>query len=82
MRILVFTGPGSFSATRAAVNIANALAYAWDVPVVGVHGPASSKQLTELLRELDQTKIAPHFNVKRRALPYYPKPVQLGRRKK
>jgi len=81
-RILVFTGPGPFSATRAAVNIANALGYAWNVPVVGVHGPANLTAVKQLLCELDQTFVPPRFEIAHRALPYHPKPVQLGRRKK
>ncbi|MFO0702361.1 MAG: hypothetical protein U0514_00545 [Candidatus Andersenbacteria bacterium] len=80
-RILVLDGPGPFSATRAAVNIANALAYAWNIPVIGVHGPATAAELAELLRDLDQTKIAPRFEIERRALPFWPKRVQLGRQK-
>ncbi|EKD49804.1 MAG: hypothetical protein ACD_63C00042G0002 [uncultured bacterium] len=34
--ILVVTGPGSFTGNRIGVATANALAYAWNVPVVGV----------------------------------------------
>ena len=79
--LLVLTGPGPFSATRAAVNIANALGYAWDIPVIGVHGPATLVQIKGLLSDLSQTKIAPHFDLERRALPFWPKPVQLGRKK-
>jgi tRNA A37 threonylcarbamoyladenosine modification protein TsaB len=32
----VVTGPGRFSAVRLSVAIANALAFAWQIPVVGV----------------------------------------------
>jgi len=79
-RILVLTGPGSFSATRAAVNIANALGYTWHVPVVGVHGPATLPELRTLLSDLDRTHVPDGFEIEHRALPFYPKPVELGRR--
>lgn len=34
--IVVVNGPGDFSALRIGVSTANALAYAWDIPVAGV----------------------------------------------
>ena len=34
--IAVVTGPGAFSATRNGVALSNALAYAWNVPVVAI----------------------------------------------
>jgi hypothetical protein len=34
--IVVVKGPGDFSALRIGVSTANALAYAWDLPVAGV----------------------------------------------
>jgi len=34
--IIVISGPGDFSAVRIGISIANALAYAWNVPVKGV----------------------------------------------
>lgn len=34
--IIVISGPGDFSAVRIGISIANALGYAWNVPVKGV----------------------------------------------
>jgi hypothetical protein len=75
-RILVITGPGPFTATRAAVNIANALGFVWDVPVVSTK---KIPNLVSLLTSLGQTKGG--FSTKKRALPYYQTPVRIGKAK-
>lgn len=47
--IAVLVGKGSFTSTRVAVTVANTLAYAWRIPVVGVTEP-QFEQLEELIR--------------------------------
>lgn len=88
-QILVITGPGPFSFTRTAVNIANGLAFGWDIPVYGIdRGPDSLFKktpipiiLSKLLKDekTDNSKNAAKnagdrtFNSVNRALPFYPK---------
>lgn len=45
--IVVHTGPGSFTGLRIGVTTANALAYALNIPIVGIAGPVAT--LEELL---------------------------------
>gem|GEM_PF-4526315 len=64
--IVVVTSPGPFSASRASVSIANALAFAWDIPVVGV-------TIEDLRRTSPNLLVAQKkgFSVQKRALPQY-----------
>jgi tRNA A37 threonylcarbamoyladenosine modification protein TsaB len=72
-RIMVVTGPGPFTATRAAVNIANALGFVWDVPVL------STKKVPNLAALLASAgQVTGSFSMKKRALPYYQAPVRIG----
>ena len=49
-RVVVVTGPGSFTSTRMIVTIANAIAFAENIPVLGL--PNSERlSLVELIRE-------------------------------
>jgi len=43
--LIVVHGPGAFSALRIGIATANALAYAWQVPVVGVTADDESKDI-------------------------------------
>ncbi len=43
--IVVASGPGPFSALRSAAAVANAMAYALGIPVVGVRGSLSMREL-------------------------------------
>ena len=47
-KIAVVTGPGSFSGTRSGVALANALAFAWTVPVGGVKAGKVPQSLIKL----------------------------------
>jgi tRNA A37 threonylcarbamoyladenosine modification protein TsaB len=67
-RILVITGPGPFTATRAAVNIANAFGYAWDRPVLGASAAEVKKRgLANILKQ----SMPATFDLRKRALPFY-----------
>jgi hypothetical protein len=71
-QILVITGPGPFTATRAAVNIANALAYGWGRGVRGVSlDELKKKGLQKILSE----SFPATFDLKKRALPFYTGPA-------
>lgn len=74
-RILVVTGPGSFTGTRAAVNIANGLGYSWDVPVISTQ-KKTSREFLELLNASSQNLDG--FRLKTRALPFYALPPNIG----
>ena len=86
-RILVVTGPGPFTGTRAAVNIANGLGYTWNVPVYGVSARVNlekpqkiiyaSQKILKKLREISTQKPR-GFSMPNRALPYYVKPAHIG----
>ncbi len=64
--IIVASGPGPFSALRAAASIANAMGYALDVPVTGIVGELSVKELVRRgMKKLARTKLGvvvrPHY---------------------
>jgi hypothetical protein len=72
--IVVVTSPGPFSASRASVSIANALAFAWDIPVVSASIEDLRRTSPALL--VEQAGAAPGkkgkgFSVTHRALPQY-----------
>jgi tRNA threonylcarbamoyladenosine biosynthesis protein TsaB len=53
-KIVVVSGPGDFSALRIGISTANALAFAWNVPVVGIQIPeefATTKRLAYVLAQ-------------------------------
>ncbi len=51
--LVVFEGPGSFTGLRIGISVANALAYAQHVPIVGASG---AKWLVEGVNQLPKTK--------------------------
>jgi tRNA A37 threonylcarbamoyladenosine modification protein TsaB len=64
--IVVASGPGPFSALRAAASIANAMGYALDIPVVGIIGEHSAKELARRgMKKLARMKpgviVTPHY---------------------
>jgi tRNA A37 threonylcarbamoyladenosine modification protein TsaB len=64
--IVVASGPGPFSALRAAASIANAMGYALDIPVVGIAGEHPVKELARRgMKKLARTKsgviVVPHY---------------------
>jgi tRNA threonylcarbamoyladenosine biosynthesis protein TsaB len=65
--IVVATGPGSYTGTRAGVAIANALAWAWDIPVVGV-GTHKAKTIEAIIALARKEKRPPRKKV---AIPIY-----------
>jgi tRNA A37 threonylcarbamoyladenosine modification protein TsaB len=58
--IIVISGPGDFSAVRIGISIANALAYAWNVPVKGVELEkqyrAEESKLKDVLKMSEKVK--------------------------
>ncbi|MFH0830616.1 MAG: hypothetical protein V1895_00970 [Parcubacteria group bacterium] len=73
--ILVVTDPAPFTASRAAVSIANALGFAWDRPVVSISTQDLDRTSPSLLveRALTQRKGPAKygFSLADRALPHY-----------
>jgi tRNA threonylcarbamoyladenosine biosynthesis protein TsaB len=45
--IVVHSGPGSFTGLRIGLSVANTFAYALDIPIVGICGSASRKELID-----------------------------------
>ncbi len=81
-KILVITGPGSFSFTRTAVNVANTLGFGWDVPVISLdRKPGSRFEKMELSKILQivlssaKTITQKKFVPTKRALPFYSAPA-------
>lgn len=71
-KILVVTGPGSFTGVRTAVNIANAFGYAWNIPVLGVSWKTLEKFKLSLIQYLiTQNSQQKTFKLKDRAVPFY-----------
>ncbi len=60
--IVVFRGPGSFTGLRIGATVANALAYAQELPIVGTHG---KDWLAEGCRQLqageNDIQVIPHY---------------------
>lgn len=61
--IIVAKGPGAFTALRVGVTIANALAYAGNIPVLGVASLEDVTQMiiTELLNQRPGKSIEPEY---------------------
>jgi len=49
-RVIVVTGPGSFTSTRGIVAIANSIGFTQSIPVVGIENP-DEKTLSEMVSE-------------------------------
>lgn len=60
--IVCFSGPGSFTGLRIGAAVANALAYALHLPVVGSNGHDWLEHgIAELLSSHDQTQVLPEY---------------------
>lgn len=64
--VVVASGPGPFSALRAAASIANAMGYALDIPVAGIIGEHPVRELArrgmkKLARMKAGTLVVPHY---------------------
>lgn len=60
--ILVCTGPGSFTGVRIGVTLAQALGYAWNIPVVAIKKEAAPKNLKNLTNLKAGRKITVEYN--------------------
>jgi len=60
--LVVFRGPGSFTGLRIGVTVANAIAYAQEVPIVGTIGDDWVKAgLHRLANGESDTQVTPHY---------------------
>lgn len=59
-RVIVVTGPGSFTASRVSVGLANVLAFTQEIPVVGVENP-DRRSLTEIVGSLGEIEASNGF---------------------
>lgn len=71
--VVAYKGPGSFTGLRIGLSVANALAYARNIPVVGASGDHWVRQGLELLNQQKGGKVA---------LPDYGAPVHITTQKK
>ncbi|MFZ5365351.1 MAG: hypothetical protein ACOZBH_04130 [Patescibacteria group bacterium] len=67
--IIVISGPGDFSAVRIGISIANALSYAWSVPVKAVK--LKKKYKSEESKLKDVLKLSAKVNAGKIAEPVY-----------
>ena len=69
--VVVFRGPGSFTGLRIGVTVANAIAYAQEIPIVGAIGDSwVSAGLKRLADGATDTQVLPHYG----AAPHITKP--------
>jgi tRNA threonylcarbamoyladenosine biosynthesis protein TsaB len=60
--VVVFRGPGSFTGLRIGVTVANAIAYAQDIPIVGTTGEDwVTAGLGRLADGKTDTQVVPHY---------------------
>jgi tRNA threonylcarbamoyladenosine biosynthesis protein TsaB len=60
--LVVFRGPGSFTGLRIGVTVANAIAYAQDIPIVGATGDDWVQAgLKRLAAGQTDTQVVPHY---------------------
>ncbi len=77
-RVVVVSGPGSFTATRMVVTIANAIAFAENIPVTGFPNP-ERLELEELVRQQMWTTVSGGQPF---ATPLYDRPPNITARKR
>lgn len=61
-RIIVCSGPGSFTGTRVGVTLAGALGFAWNVPVITIAKNKVPKNLKKLVALKARSKILVRYN--------------------
>jgi tRNA A37 threonylcarbamoyladenosine modification protein TsaB len=71
--IMVVTGPGSFTSVRVSVTVANAIAFARNIPIFSLENP-KNLELMELIRNADLSKSAERKFV----FPAYGAPVNIS----
>lgn len=61
--IVCYKGPGSFTGLRIGLSVANALAYALQVPIVGIEGEEEwlERGITQLLHGQTETAVMPAY---------------------
>lgn len=59
--IAVVKGPGSFTSLRVGISTANALAYAWGVPVAGVNPNYSLNKIEALFKKKHPKIVLPKY---------------------
>ncbi|HET9412095.1 MAG TPA: hypothetical protein VFO38_04565 [Candidatus Saccharimonadales bacterium] len=60
--VVVFEGPGSFTGLRIGLTVANSIAYAQSVPIVGAQGEDWVKSgLALLISGKNDTQVLPHY---------------------
>ena len=65
--ILVYQGPGSFTGLRIGITVANAIAYAKHIPIIGVSGEGWQEiGLAQLARGQSQQQILPVYGAEPR----------------
>ncbi|HUT21988.1 MAG TPA: hypothetical protein VMX18_01110 [Candidatus Bipolaricaulota bacterium] len=67
--MIVVSGPGDFSAVRIGISIANALGYAWNLPVKGIE--LEKKYKTEKSKLADVLKLSEKVKAGKMAKPVY-----------
>lgn len=63
-RIIVVVGPGRFSGIRHSLSIANTLAFAWSIPLIGVEKRSDEDMrhlLKRALRQKPSSFLLPHY---------------------
>lgn len=69
-RLMVVTGPGSFTASRVSVTMANTIAYVQGIPMIAIENP-DRKSLTELI------PLIAHAPEHRFVVPVYDRPPHI-----
>lgn len=60
--LVVFTGPGSFTGLRIGLSVANAMAYALEIPIIGVNGRNWQKNgIKRLLNDENDLLVVPKY---------------------
>ncbi len=60
--LIVYEGPGSFTGLRIGITVANTLAYAWKVPIVGSTGEQwQADGLPQLSNQQEGVIVMPHY---------------------